>query len=303
MISIIGAGKVGSAAAFDILRYRLGDVILVDIAEDLAKGEALDMMQAAPAIEFDGKIKGTNDYSQIRGSEVVIVIAGLGRKPGMTRIELMNKNAGIIKTVVKEVAKYAPDCKLMIVTNPVDIMTHIAYKTSGFPRNRVFGMGSILDTLRFRSYIAQELDVSREDVRALVIGEHGDTMVPLVKYASVSGIPITQLLNKQQIRKIVQQTVTSGSEIIKLKGATTYAPAAVIAIMTDAILRARNRVIGASTILQGEYGLEDISIGVPVILGKKGIEKIIQLKLNPQTQKQLQKSAQTIKQATNQLTI
>jgi len=302
MISIIGAGKVGSAAAFDILRYRLGDVILVDIAEDLAKGEALDMMQAAPAIEFDGKIKGTNDYSQIRGSEVVIVIAGLGRKPGMTRIELMNKNAGIIKTVVKEVAKYAPDCKLMIVTNPVDIMTHIAYKTSGFPRNRVFGMGNILDTLRFRSYIAQELNVSREDVRALVIGEHGDTMVPLVEYASVSGIPITQLLSKQQIRKIVQQTVTSGSEVIKLKGATTYAPAAVIAIMTDAILRARNRVIGASTILQGEYGLEDISIGVPVILGKKGIEKIIQLKLNPQTQKQLQKSAQTIKQATNQLT-
>jgi len=260
------------------------------------------MMQAAPAIEFDGKIKGTNDYSQIRGSEVVIVIAGLGRKPGMTRIELMNKNAGIIKTVVKEVAKYAPDCKLMIVTNPVDIMTHIAYKTSGFPRNRVFGMGNILDTLRFRSYIAQELNVSREDVRALVIGEHGDTMVPLVEYASVSGIPITQLLSKQQIRKIVQQTVTSGSEVIKLKGATTYAPAAVIAIMTDAILRARNRVIGASTILQGEYGLEDISIGVPVILGKKGIEKIIQLKLNPQTQKQLQKSAQTIKQATNQLT-
>lgn len=302
MISIIGAGKVGSAAAFDILRYRLGDVVLVDIAEDLAKGEALDMMQAAPAIEFDGKINGTNDYSQIRGSEVVIVIAGLGRKPGMTRIELMNKNAGIIKTVVKEVAKYAPNCKLMIVTNPVDIMTHIAYKTSGFERNHVFGMGNILDTLRFRSYIAQELNVSREDVRALVIGEHGDTMVPLVEYASVSGIPITQLLNKQQIRKIVQQTVTSGSEVIKLKGATTYAPAAVIAIMTDAILRARNRVIGASTILQGEYGLEDISIGVPVILGKKGIEKIIQLKLNPQTQKQLQKSAQTIKQATNQLT-
>jgi malate dehydrogenase len=302
MISIIGAGKVGSAAAFDILRYRLGDVVLVDIAEDLAKGEALDMMQAAPAIEFDGKIKGTNDYSQIRGSELVIVIAGLGRKPGMTRNELMNKNAGIIKTAVKEVAKHAPDCKLMIVTNPVDIMTHIAYKTSGFPRNRVFGMGNILDTLRFRSYIAQELNVSREDVRALVIGEHGDTMVPLVQYASVSGIPITQLLNKQQIHKIVHQTIASGSEVIKLKGATTYAPAAVIAIMTDAILRDRNRVIGASTILQGEYGLKDISIGVPVILGKKGIEKIIQLKLNPQTQKQLQKSAQTIKQATNQLT-
>jgi malate dehydrogenase len=301
MISIIGAGKVGSAAAFNILRYRISDVVLVDIAEKLAMGEALDMIQAAPAIEFDGRIKGTSDFSEIKGSDIVIIVAGIGRKPGMTRIDLMNQNAVIVKSAVKQVAKHAPDCKLMLVTNPVDIMTYIAHRESGFPRNRVFGMGNILDTLRFRSYIAQELGVSREDVRALVIGEHGDSMVPLVEYASVSGIPIKQLLQKRQIRKIIRQTVTSGSDVIKLKGSTTYAPAAVIAIMADAILEGRNRVIGASTILQGEYGLKNTSIGVPVILGKNGIEKILELKLNPQTKRQLQKSAETIKQAIEQI--
>ena len=297
MISIIGAGRVGSAAAFDILRYKLGDVVLVDIAENLAKGEALDMMQAAPAIEFDGKIRGTNDYSEIEGSELVIIIAGLGRKPGMTRIDLMNKNASIVKSIVKEVVRYAPTCKLMLVTNPVDIMTYIAYKQSGFERNRVFGMGSILDTLRFRSHIAQELNVSREDVRALVIGEHGDSMVSLVEYASVSGIPITHLLRKQQIQKIVKLTVTSGSDVIKLKGSTTYAPAAVIAIMTDAILRGRNRVMGVSACLEGEYGFSDVSVGVPVILGRKGVEKILELKLTAQSRKRLAKSISTIKEA------
>lgn len=301
MISIIGAGKVGSAAAFNILRYRISDVVLVDIAENLATGEALDMMQAAPAIEFDGRIKGTSDFSEIKGSDIVIIVAGIGRKPGMTRIDLMNQNALIVKSAVKQVAKHAPNCKLMLVTNPVDIMTYIAYRESGFPRNRVFGMGNILDTLRFRSYIAQELGVSREDVRALVIGEHGDSMVPLVEYASVSGIPITQLIQKRQIRKIIRQTVTSGSDVIKLKGSTTYAPAAVIAIMADAILEGRNRVIGASTILQGEYGLKNISIGVPVILGKNGIEKILELKLNPQTRKSLEKSANIIREAMRQL--
>jgi malate dehydrogenase len=301
MISIIGAGKVGSAAAFDILRYRLSDVVLVDIAENVAKGEALDMMQAAPAIEFDGKIRGTSDYSEIKDSEIVIIVAGMGRQPGMTRIDLMNKNATIVKAAVKQVVEHAPDCKLMLVTNPVDIMTYIAYKESGFERNRVFGMGNILDTLRFRSFIAQELDVSREDIRALVIGEHGDSMVPLVEYASVSGIPITRLLEKQQIQRIISQTVTSGSDVIRLKGSTTYAPAAVIAIMTDAILKGRNRVMGASTYLQGEYNTSDISIGVPVILGKNGVEKILQLKLAVQTRKRFEKSVKTIRKAIEQL--
>jgi malate dehydrogenase len=297
MITIIGAGKVGASAAFEILRYRISDVTLIDIAEDLAKGEALDMMQAAPAIEFDGKIRGTSDYSEMQGSELVIVIAGQGRKPGMTRIDLMNNNAKIIRSIVKEVAKHTPDCKLMIVTNPVDIMTYIARKESGLPPNHVFGMGSILDTLRFRSYIAQELEVSRQDVNALVIGEHGDNMVPLVEYASVSGIPITTLLTKQQIDKIVNQTVTSGADVIKLKGATIYAPAAVIALMADAVLEGRNRVISVSTCPSGEYGCSDYSIGVPVVLGKDGVEKIVELKLSPESRQRFEKSIAKIKAA------
>ncbi len=297
MITIIGAGKVGSSAAFNILGRRISDVVLIDVADNLARGEALDMMQAAPAIEFDGRIKGTSDFSEMKGSELVIVTAGLPRQPGMSRIDLVNKNAKIVKSVIKEVVKYTPDCKLMMVTNPVDVMTYVAYKESGFERNRVFGMGNILDTLRFRSYIALELGVSREDIRALVIGEHGDSMVPLVNFASVSGIPITTLLRKEQIEKIVNLTRTSGADVIKLKGSTVYAPAAVIAIMTDAVLKGRNRVMSVSTYVQGEYGLSDISIGVPCILGKNGVEKILELRLVEETKKELEKSASTIKDA------
>jgi malate dehydrogenase len=297
MITIIGAGKVGSAAAFDILRYRISDVVLIDLNENQSKGEALDMMQAAPAIEFDGFICGTNDFKEMRGSELVIIIAGLGRRPDMTRIDLMNTNAQIVKSVVKEVVKYAPDCTLMMVTNPVDIMTYIAFKESDFPRNRLFGMGNILDTMRFRTYIANELDVSREDASALVIGEHGDSMVPLVEYASVSGIPITELLTEEQIEKIVHLTVTSGADVIKLKGSTVYAPASAIAITADAILTGRNRVMSVSTCLNGEYGFTNISIGVPVVLGKKGVEKIIELELSNQTKERFGKSIATVKEA------
>jgi malate dehydrogenase len=300
MISIIGAGKVGSAAAFSILRYRISDVVLVDIAENLAHGEALDMRQAAPAIEFDGTIKGTSNFSEIKGSELVIVTAGHARQQGMSRIDLAAKNAAIIRSITKEIVKYASDCKIMVVTNPVDVMTSVAYRESGFERNRVFGMGNILDTLRFRSYIARELDVSREDVRALVIGEHGDSMVPLVNYASVSGIPITNLLSTQQIEKVVNLTRTSGAEVIRLKGSTTYAPAATIAIMADAVLRGRNRLMSVSTLLEGEYGLSDVSIGVPVVLGRNGVEKIIELKLDSETKEKLRQSVALIKEALKQ---
>jgi len=301
MISIIGAGKVGTAAAFNILRFRISDVVLVDVVENLAKGEALDMMQAAPAIEFDGKVVGTNDFSQIAGSDVVVLVAGAGRKPGMSRLELMNENAKIVRSAVKQVARHAPDSKLMIVTNPVDIMTYVACNESGFERNRVFGMGNILDTLRFRSYIAMELNVSREDVRALVIGEHGDSMVPLVGYAAVSGIPITELLTKEQISRIVNLTRTSGADVIRLKGATIHAPGVVIAIMVDAVLRGRNRVMSVSTCLQGEYGFSDVSIGVPVVLGRNGVERILQLKLKPETYKQFSHSVSVVKDAVKQL--
>ena len=297
MITVIGAGKVGSAAAFDILRYKISDVILIDTNENAAKGEALDMMQAAPAIEFDGQIKGTSDFSEMQGSELVIVTAGLGRRPDMTRFDLMNTNAQIVRGIVKEVAKYAPKCKLMMVTNPVDIMTYIAFKETGFPRCCLFGMGNILDTMRFRSYIANEIGVSREDTRALVIGEHGDSMVPLVEYASVSGIPISNLLTNEQLERIVHRTVTSGADVIQLKGSTIYAPGSVIAIMADAILTGRNRVMSVSTSLDGEYGASGLSIGVPVVLGKEGVEKIIELDLSEKTKEKFAKSVATVKEA------
>ena len=297
MISIIGAGRVGSAAAFNILRFRISDVVLVDVAENLAQGEALDMMQAAPAIEFDGRVVGTSDFSKIEDSEVVVLTAGVGRKPGVTRIDLMNENAKIVRLATREIVKYAPDCKLLIVTNPVDIMTYLAYRESGFERQRVFGMGNILDTMRFRSYIAMELNVSREDVRALVIGEHGDSMVPLVDHASVSGIPIKSLLNSEQIDRIVHLTKTSGADVIKLKGATIHAPGVVIAIMVDAILRGRNRVVSVSTYLKGEYAQSDVSIGVPVVLGRNGVERVLELKLTPETRRQFQYSVSVIRGA------
>ena len=297
MITVIGAGKVGSAAAFDILRYKISDVVLIDTNEKAAKGEALDMMQAAPAIEFDGKIMGTSDYREMEGSDLVIVTAGLGRRPDMTRFDLMNTNAKIIKSIVKEIVKYAPKCKLMMVTNPVDIMTYIASKETGFPRCCMFGMGNILDTMRFRTYIANELDVSREDTRALVIGEHGDSMVPLVEYASVSGIPVKNLLTDAQIDKIVHSTVTSGADVIQLKGSTVYAPGMVIAIMADAILTGRNRVMSVSTCLEGEYGASGLSIGVPVVLGKQGVERIIELELSEKTKERFDKSVAIVKEA------
>ena len=298
MITIIGAGRVGSEAAYNILQDKIGDVLLIDLQADLARGEALDMMQAAPAIEFDGNIRGTGDFKEMEGSDLVIVMAGQARKPDMTRINLMNINAKIVRSIVKQVAKYAPDCKLMIVTNPVDI---IARKESGLPKNRVFGMGNILDTMRFRSYIAQELGVSREDTHALVIGEHGDTMVPLAEYACVSGIPVTNLLTKEQIDKIIHQTITSGADVIKLKGATIYAPAAVIALTADAIVKDRKRVMSVSTCPSGEYGCSDYSIGVPAVLGKDGVERIIELKLSEESQQRFEKSLNAIKQAIEQL--
>jgi malate dehydrogenase len=295
MITIVGAGKVGSDAAFDILRYGISDVTLIDVNEDAARGEAMDMMQAAPAIEFDGKITGTSDFSQMQGSELVIVTAGQGRKPGMTRTDLLNANAKTIQSICKEITKYASDAKLMMVTNPVDALTYVAYKATGFPRNRVFGMGNILDAIRFRTYLAAQCNISREDTRALVIGEHGETMVPLVEYASISGVPVTDLLTQEQIDIAVCQTVTSGQEVIQLKGATTFAPSSVIAVMADAILRGRNRVLSTSTPLEGEYGLSGLSIGVPVILGKNGVEKILELELSAETKERFEISAAAIK--------
>jgi malate dehydrogenase len=300
-ITIIGAGKVGSSAAFNILGRSISDVVLVDIAQTTAFGEALDLMQAAPAIEFDGKVIGTCDLKEMSDSDLVIITAGYPRQLGMTRLDLAERNSVIVRSLVKEIVRYAPKCRIMMVTNPVDIMTMVAYRESDFERNRVFGMGNILDTLRFRSYISLALEVSREDVRALVIGEHGDSMVPLVHYASVSGIPITELLTEEKIAEIVDRTRCSGAQVIKFKGGTVYAPAVVIAIMAEAVLNDRKRVMGVSVPLEGEYGFSGISIGVPCVLGANGIERILELKLDSRTAEEFARSAAIMREALEKL--
>jgi malate dehydrogenase len=294
LISIIGAGRVGSVSAFNILRMRIADVTLVDVQGGLAQGEALDLIQSSPAIEFDGRIKGSTDISDIEGSELVIVAAGVPRKPGMTRTELLERNGGIVSRLVDEIVRHAPNCMIMMVTNPVDVMTYLAYSKSGFERNRVFGMGGILDTLRYRSYIALELDVSREDIRALVVGEHGDHMIPLVDYTTIAGIPVRKLLDEATVNRIVERTRSSGSDVISLKGGTVYAPAAVIAVMAEAVLKGRNRVMAVSVVPKGEYGFRNLAIGLPVVLGKNGVEKIIELPLDDVTKNQLRESANSI---------
>jgi malate dehydrogenase len=297
LISIIGAGKVGAASAFNILRMRISDVTLIDVQEGLAQGEALDMIQASPAIEFDGRIKGSSNFADMAGSELVIVTAGFPRRPGATRLDLARRNAEIVSSIVHKIAEYAPDSKIMMITNPVDVLTYLAYKKSGFERNKVFGMSGILDALRYRSYIALELGVSREDVRGLVIGEHGDKMIPLVGYTSVSGIPIERLLSPQRIQQIVEKTRSSGMDVISLKGSTVHAPASVIAVLADAVLRGRNRVMGASVIPDGEYGLRDLAIGLPAVIGNNGIERIIELELDEATRKKLSDAATSIQSA------
>jgi len=278
----------------------ISDVTLIDVQEGLPQGEALDLVQASPAIEFDGKVKGSNDFADIAGSELVIVTAGRPRKPGSSRLDLARENAEIISFIAKKIAQYAPKCKIMIVTNPVDVMTYIAYGKSKFERNRVFGMSGILDALRYRSYIALELSVSREDIRGLVIGEHGDLMIPLVDYTTVSGIPIRKLLDENKIKKIMEKTKSSGMDVISLKGSTTHAPAAVIAVTAEAIIKGRNRVVGASVIPNGEYDLRNVSVGLPVVLGKNGVERIIELELDDATRGQLMHAASQIQSTISQ---
>jgi len=301
LISIIGAGRVGSVSAFNILRMRIADVTLVDVQEGLAQGEALDLIQSSPAIEFDGKINGTTKISDIEGSDLVIVAAGVPRKPGMSRDELLERNAGIVSGLIDDIVKYAPHCKIMMVTNPVDVMTYLAHLRSGFERNRVFGMGGILDTLRWRSYIALELNVSREDIRALVVGEHGDHMIPLVDYTTIAGIPVRELLDESSINRLVERTRSSGSDVISLKGGTVYAPAAVIAVMAEAVLRGRNRVLAAPVVPNGEYGLSNLAIGLPIILGNDGVEKIVRLPLDEVTRNQLMEAVKVIRSGIEKL--
>ncbi|MCW4042940.1 MAG: malate dehydrogenase, partial [Candidatus Bathyarchaeota archaeon] len=272
-----------------------------DIQEGLAQGETLDITQASPSIGFDGVIKGSSDFADMAGSELVIITAGYPRKPNTSRRDLALGNAKIITSVVREVVKYAPECNLMIVTNPVDAMTYIAYKRSGFHRSKVFGMSGILDTSRYRSYLASELNISRKDINGLVIGEHGDLMIPLIDYTTISGIPISDLLESERIEKIVETARYSAMDVIKLKGATVHAPASAVALMVDSIINDRKRLVCVSVIPDGEYGLKDISIGLPVVLGKNGIEKIIELDLDRNIKSRLSDAASSIGSVISQI--
>lgn len=304
-VSVIGAGNVGATTAHLIAQKELADVALVDIIEGVPQGKALDMTEAAPIDRFDAKIIGTNDYAGINGSDIVVVTAGLPRKPGMDRLDLLHKNANIIEDVSTNIAKYAPDAVVIMVTNPVDVMTYHAWKVTGFPKNRVIGQAGILDSARFAAFIAMELDVSVEDISAMVLGGHGDEMVPLPRFTTVSGIPITELLPAETIDRLIQRTRKGGSEIVGLlkTGSAFYAPATAVTRMVEAILKDKKRILPCSAHLKGEYGIEDIYIGVPVKLGADGIEKIIELKLTQSELTALQDSARVYKKGISNLVV
>jgi malate dehydrogenase len=296
-VTVIGAGNVGASLACYLAEDSLADVVLLDIVEGVPQGKGLDLLQAGPIRGYDIKVTGTNDYQDIAGSEVVAITAGLARQPGMSREDLINKNAQIVEQVTGKIVQHAPDAFIVVVTNPLDIMTFHAFKKSGFPASRVFGQAGVLDSIRFRTFLALELNVSVNEVQALVLGGHGDSMVPLPRYTTVGGVPITELLSDEKIKALSQRTRDGGTEIVKLlkTGSAFYAPAASTAEMIDAVLNDRKKMLAASALVKGEYGLSDLYIGVPVILGAKGVEKVVELKLQPDEKEALHKSANIYK--------
>ncbi|GET26807.1 malate dehydrogenase [Prolixibacter sp. NT017] len=282
-VTVVGAGNVGATCA-DVLAYRevVNEVILVDIKEGLAEGKALDIWEKAPINVYDTRTVGvSNDYSKTAGSDVVVITSGLPRKPGMSRDDLIETNAGIVKSVTENVIKYSPEAIVIIVSNPLDVMTYQAHLTSKFPRSRVMGMAGILDTARYRAFLAEALSVSPKEIQAVLMGGHGDTMVPLPRYTTVAGIPVTELIDSEKLDAIVQRTKTGGGELVKLMGTSAwYAPGAAAAQMVEAIVKDQRRVFPVCVKLEGEYGIDNCYLGVPVILGKNGIEKVIELELN-----------------------
>lgn len=297
-ITVVGAGFTGATTAFLLGQKELGDVVLLDIPqlENPTKGKALDMLEASPVQGFDSSIVGTSNYEDTKDSDVVIITAGIARKPGMSRDDLVNTNAGIVRSVCENVKTYSPNSYVIILSNPVDAMTYVAYQTLGFPKNRVIGQSGVLDTARYSTFIAQELNVSVEDVRGVVLGGHGDDMVPLVRYSSVGGIPIEKLISKERIDAIVQRTRTGGGEIVNLlgNGSAYYAPAASLVQMTEAIVKDKKRILPAIALLQGEYGYDNLFMGVLTILGGDGIEKVIELELTAEEKAAMDKSAQSV---------
>jgi malate dehydrogenase len=297
-VSIVGSGNVGATAAHWIASKELADVVLIDIIEGVPQGKGLDLLQAMPIEKRDSYVAGTQDYADTANSDIVVITAGVPRKPGMSRDDLLNINYNIMKDVVGKVVQHSPDCILIIVSNPLDAMAQTAYKLSGFPRERVIGMAGILDSARFRAFIAMELKVSVENVTAFVLGGHGDTMVPLPRYSTVAGIPVTELIDKATLDAIVKRTRDGGAEIVKFlkTGSAYYAPSAATTEMVEAIVKDKKKILPCAAYLQGEYGIHGLYVGVPVKLGAKGIEQIIEIKLTPEEQAALNKSAAAVKE-------
>lgn len=304
-ITVVGAGNVGAHTALWLSTKELGDVVLMDIVEGMPQGKALDMMEAAPIEDFDSCIKGTNDYKDTANSDVVIITAGIPRKPGMSRSDLITTNVGILKAVVEGIVKYSPNAHLLIVTNPLDVMVYAAWKMSGLPPHKIMGLSGALDGSRMRSFIAMELNVSMEDVKAMVIGGHADEMVPLKRYASVSGIPITQLLSDEKINAIMARTKKAGGEIVALlkTGSAYCAPSRAVAEMAEAIIKDKKRIIPCAAYCDGQYGVKDMFIGVPAVLGANGVEKIIEIELDENERAEFTASVGAVKGLINELNI
>ena len=305
-ISIIGGGFTGATTAFLLAQKELGDIVLLDIPkmENPTKGKALDMFEASPIQGFDANIKGTSDYKDTEGSDIVVITAGIARKPGMSRDDLVQTNQSIMKSVTKEVVKYSPDCIIIVLSNPVDAMTYTVYKESGFTRSRVIGQSGVLDTARFRSFVAMELNLSVKDITGFVLGGHGDDMVPLIRYSYAGGIPLETLIPKHRLDEIIDRTRNGGAEIVNLlgNGSAYYAPAASLTEMCEAIIKNQRRVLPAVAYLDGEYGYSHIYLGVPTILGGNGIEQVIELELTKEEKDALDKSVSSVKNVLNVLT-
>ena len=296
-ITVVGAGHVGATTAQRLAEDELGDVILIDIVEGMPQGKALDLAEAAPVLGADALLSGHNDLSAMKGSDVVVVTAGLPRKPGMSREDLLKKNAEIVGGIAETVAEDAPDATVIVVSNPLDVMTWLMWRRTGFPKERVMGMAGVLDAARFSAFIGMELNVSVKDIRAMVLGGHGDSMVPLPRYTTVSGVPITELMASERISELVDRTRNGGAEIVGLlkSGSAFYAPAASAVSMVAAVLRDEKRILPVCTRLEGEYGLSDVFVGVPAKLGEAGVEAVVELALSPEEKAALQASAEKVK--------
>jgi malate dehydrogenase len=302
-VTVIGAGNVGATTAQRIAESGLADVVLVDIVEGLPQGKALDLAEAAPVVAHDARVRGTNDYAETAGSDIVVVTSGLARQPGMSRDDLLARNAGIVASVVGSAAAASPEAILIIVTNPLDAMCHVAMRASGFPRERVLGMAGVLDSARFRSFIAEELGVSVEDTHAFVLGGHGDTMVPLPRYSTVAGIPITELMTPERVAALCERTANGGAEVVALlkTGSAYYAPAAAAAEMVESILLDRKRVLPCAVLLQGEFGVEGLFVGVPVVLGEGGMERVVEIRLTDDERVAFEHSAAAVRELVGKL--